>query len=161
MAKSLQYLHAPRNMNTKYLTGDIQLSQFSRFDNVCMYVCSFVYFDDFLTLRYRWNIYILLSDTILPNASLIYFCFTLRFPFRSFFLLKLRDTIWQNCSHLLVRFGDYCKYLEQLHLKLCLTVAEYHDPDISLTSICFSLSCFMGIVLFCSRFNLVSVRMQF
>ena len=115
--------------------------------DACMYVyvCMYVYFDAFLTLRYRWNIFILISDTMLPNASLFCFWFTLRFPFRSFSLLKLRDTILTE----IVRTYWYVWGL--FVSKKRFTFETFIDglqsitiPNISLTSVSFSLSLFYG-----------------
>ena len=125
---------------------------------ICMYVSIFQGFtNDHLIMKYIYSLY---SSLFYQMTQ--YFIFILLFVSLSVrFPLETPRYNLTDCTHLLVRLGTICKYYLTVTFETLLSIAEYYDPNTSLTSICFSLSCFLGIVLFCSRFNFVSVRMQF
>ena len=110
-----------------------------------MYVCNSVYFDAFLTLRYRWNIFIAYKRHYATECLIILFLIYSSFPFPLIFPLETpRYNFDRNCSHLLVRLGLFVSKKRFTFETFIDGLQSITIPNISLTSVSFSLSLFYG-----------------
>ena len=120
-----------------------------------MYVCTCVYFRALLRSPYQWNIYINWYSSLYYRMTHILFFLLLVVSFSVPFSSWNFETQFNNCTYQWHVWGQFV-ILFSITVETILSVPDYYNPYIPLTSKCLSLSCIFG---YC--FNLVPVQYLF